>query len=66
MPMRRLAVVKRGVKVLVIEAVCECIDVSDLSAKVRCREAQREGAYDKAVRRCIDLRSVIVIDSARG
>ena len=38
---------KRSVKVLVIKAVCMCIDVSDLSAKVSCSEAQCEGAYDK-------------------
>ena len=34
MPMRRLDVVERGVKVLVIKAVCKCIDVSDINAKV--------------------------------
>ena len=45
--MRWLVVVKRGVKVLVIKAVCERIDVSDISARVRCSEAQCEGAYDK-------------------
>ena len=45
--MRRLVVVKRGVKVLVIKAVCKCIDVSDINARVRCSEAQCEGAYDK-------------------
>ena len=44
---RRYVVVKRSVKVFVIKAVCKCIDVSDLSAKVRCTEAQCEGAYDK-------------------
>ena len=38
---------KRSVKVLVIKAVCKCIDVGDLSAKVSCSEAQCEGAYDK-------------------
>ena len=38
---------KRSVKVLVIRAVCKCIDVGDLNAKVSCSEAQREGAYDK-------------------
>ena len=38
---------KRSVKVLVIKAVCKCIDVSDLNAKVSCSEAQCEGAYDK-------------------
>ena len=45
--MRRLVVVKRGGKVLVIKAVCKCIDVSDINARVRCSEAQCEGAYDK-------------------
>ena len=38
---------KRGVKVLVIKAVCKCIVVSDINATVRCSEAQCEGAYDK-------------------
>ena len=38
---------KRSVKVLVIKAVCKCIDVSDINARVRCSEAQCEGAYDK-------------------
>ena len=38
---------KQSVKVLVIKAVCKCIDVSDLNAKVSCSEAQCEGAYDK-------------------
>ena len=37
----------RGVKVLVIKAVCKCIDVSDINARVSCSEAQCEGAYDK-------------------
>ena len=39
--------VKRSVKVSVIKAVCKCIDVSELSARVSCSEAQCEGAYDK-------------------
>ena len=47
MPMRRLLVVKRSVKVLVIKTACKCIDVSDISARVRRCEAQCEGAYDK-------------------
>ena len=38
---------KRSVKVLVIEAVCKFIDVSDISARVICSEAQCQGAYDK-------------------
>ena len=38
---------KRGVKVHVIKAVCKCIDVSELRARVSCSEAQCEGAYDK-------------------
>ena len=38
---------KRGVKVLVIKAVCKCIDVSDINARVRFIEAQLEGACDK-------------------
>ena len=45
--MRRLVVVKRGGKVLVIKAVCKCIDVSVINARVRCSERQYEGAYDK-------------------
>ena len=45
--LRRLEVVKRGVKVLVIKAVCERIDVSEFSARVSCSETQCEGAYDK-------------------
>ena len=45
--MRRLEVVKRGGKVLVIKAVCKCIDVGDINARVRCSEAQCAGAYDK-------------------
>ena len=43
---RRLVVVKRGVNVSVIKAVCKCIDLSDLNARVSCSEAQSEGAYD--------------------
>ena len=39
--------VKQSVKVLVDKAVCKCIDVSDLSAKVSYIEAQCEGAYDE-------------------
>ena len=38
---------KRGVSVSVIKAVCKCISVSDINARVRCCEAQYEGAYDK-------------------
>ena len=38
---------KRGVKAVVIKAVCKCIDVSDSNARVSCSEAQCEGAYDK-------------------
>ena len=45
--MRRKAVVKRGVKLLAIKAVCKRIDVSDINARVRCSEAKCEGAYDK-------------------
>ena len=37
---------KRGGKVLVIKAVCKCIDVIDKNARVSCSEAQCEGAYD--------------------
>ena len=37
---------KRGGKVLGIKAVCKCIDVGDINARVRCSEAQCEGAYD--------------------
>ena len=47
MSIPRLAVVKRSVKVLVKKAVCKCVDVSDINARVRCSEAQCEGAYDK-------------------
>ena len=36
-------------KVLGIKAVCKRIDVSDISAKVSCSEAQCEGAYDKGI-----------------
>ena len=39
---------KRGVKVLVNKAVCKCIDLSDINARVSCSEAQREGAYGKS------------------
>ena len=38
---------KRGVKVLVIKAVCKCIDVSDINVRVSCSEAQCQGAYVK-------------------
>ena len=47
MSMRMLVVVRRLVKVLVIKAVCKCIDVIDINARVSCSEAQCEGAYDK-------------------
>ena len=47
MSMRRQIEVKRSVKVPVIKAVCKCIDVSDINARVSCSEAQREGSYDK-------------------
>ena len=47
MSMRRLVVVKRGVNVSVIKAVCKCIDVSGINTRVSCSEAQCEGAYDK-------------------
>ena len=57
---------KRGVKVHVIKAVCKCTDVSDISASVSCSEAQCEGAYDKAVRRCHDVSIVRVPDAAFG
>ena len=36
----------RGGKVLVIKAVCKCIGVSDVNARVSCSESQCEGAYD--------------------
>ena len=45
--MRRLVVVKRGVKVFVVKAVYKCIGVSESSARVSCSKAQCEGAYDK-------------------
>ena len=47
MSMRRLVVVKRGVSASAIKAVCKCIDVSDINARVSCSETQCEGAYDK-------------------
>ena len=47
MSMRGLVVVKRGVNVSVIRAVCKCIDVSDINARVNCSLAQCKGAYDK-------------------
>ena len=40
MSMRRFVVVKRGVNVSVIKAVCQCVDVSDINARVRCSEAK--------------------------
>ena len=49
-----------------IKAVCKCTDVSDISASVSCSEAQCEGAYDKAVRRCHDVSIVRVPDAAFG
>ena len=59
--------VKRSVKVLVIKAVCKCIDVSDLDAKESCSEAQRAGAYDlKAVRRCPCVGNLRVLEAAPG
>ena len=57
---------KRGGKVLVIKAVCKRIDVIDINARVSCKEAQFEGAYDKAVRRCHDVSNVRVLDAAWG
>ena len=38
---------KRLGKVLLIKAVCKCIGVSEINARVSCSEAQCEGAYDK-------------------
>ena len=49
MSMCRYVVVIRGVMVLVIKTVCECIDVGDISARVSCSEVQSEGAYDKGI-----------------
>ena len=46
---------KRGLKVLVIKAVCKCIDVSDVKVLMM-----------KAVRRCHDVRNVRVLDAAWG
>ena len=57
---------KRGVKVLVIKAVCKCIGVSGNNASVSCSEAQCEGAHDKRVRRCHDVSNVRVLDAAWG
>ena len=42
-----MASMKRLGKVLVVKAVCKCIDVSEINARVSCSEAQCEGAYDK-------------------
>ena len=47
MSMRGLVVVKRGVNASVIEAVCKCVDVSDINARVSFSKAQCKGAYDK-------------------
>ena len=55
-----------GVKAFVIKAVCKCIDVSDISTKVSCSQAQCEGAYDKAVRRCHDVSNVRVLSREWG
>ena len=38
---------KRSLEVSVIKAVCKCIDVSEISAKVSSSVAQFEGAFDK-------------------
>ena len=38
---------KRGVKVLVIKAVCMCIDVCDINLRVSCKEAQCKCADDQ-------------------
>ena len=46
MSMRRQEV-KRGVEVVAITAVCKCIDVSDINARVSCSEAHCKGANDK-------------------
>ena len=50
----------------VAEAVCKCIDMTDLSAKVSCSEAQYEGSYDKAVRRCPHVSNVRVHGASWG
>ena len=55
---------KRSVKVCVRTAVCRCIDVSELSARVSFSEAQCEGAYDKAVRRRPDVGNERILDAA--
>ena len=47
MSMRRYVVVKRSVKVSVIKALRKCINVTELSARISCSEAQCEGAFDK-------------------
>ena len=46
---RGLVVVKRGVNVSVNKAVCKCIDVGYINARVSCSEAQCEGAYDNGI-----------------
>ena len=57
---------KQGEQASVIKPVNKCIDVSDINARVICSEAQREGAYDKAVRRFSDVCNVRVLDAVRG
>ena len=50
----------------VTKALCKCADVSDISARVSCIMAQREGAFEKAVRRCSDVGNVWVLGRAWG
>ena len=56
---------KRSVKASVIKAVCKCIDVSELSAKVAARRSVKV-LLIKAVRRRPDVSNKRVLDSARG
>ena len=57
---------KRGEKVSVIKAVCKCIGVSDINARVRCSEASLNVLMVKAVRRRHDVSNVRALDAAWG
>ena len=50
---------------LVIKAVCKCIDVSDINAKVLKRRSVKVPMIE-AVRRCPDVSNVRVLYSARA
>ena len=57
---------KRSVKVYVIMAVCKCIDVSELSAKVIAARRSVKVLMIKAVRRWPDVSKKRVLDAVRG